>query len=403
MMGLLEKIKSLSEQYSGEVIESRRHLHANPELSYQEHNTARFVAEQLRSFGISVVEGIATTGLLAEVKGRNPEKKSIALRADMDALPISEANDVSYKSKVPGVMHACGHDVHTASLLGTAKILHSVRDQFEGTVRFLFQPGEEKNPGGASYMIRDGALNNPQPSGIIGQHVFPLLPVGKVGFREGMYMASCDEIYLRVIGKGGHAAAPDLAIDPILISSHIIIALQQIISRNASPKQPTVLSFGNIIGKGATNIIPNEVNIAGTFRAMNEEWRASALKKIRKMAESIAEGMGGRCEVEISRGYPYLENNPELTRSIRRAAEAYVGSENVVDIDITLGAEDFSYYSQVIPASFYRLGTSNAAKGITSYVHTPTFNVDEDSLKIGPGLMAWMAVNELGQLEFERS
>ena len=396
MMGLLEKIKSLSEQYSGEVIESRRHLHANPELSYQEHNTARFVAEQLRSFGISVVEGIATTGLLAEVKGRNPEKKTIALRADMDALPISEANDVSYKSKVPGVMHACGHDVHTASLLGTAKILHSVRDQFEGTVRFLFQPGEEKNPGGASYMIRDGALNNPQPSGIIGQHVFPLLPVGKVGFREGMYMASCDEIYLKVIGKGGHAAAPDLAIDPILISSHIIIALQQIISRNASPKQPTVLSFGNIIGKGATNIIPNEVNIAGTFRAMNEEWRASALKKIRKMAESIAEGMGGRCEVEISRGYPYLENNPELTRSIRRAAEAYVGSENVVDIDITLGAEDFSYYSQVIPASFYRLGTSNAAKGITSYVHTPTFNVDEDSLKIGPGLMAWMAVNELG-------
>jgi amidohydrolase len=396
MMGLLEKIKSLSEEYSGEVIESRRHLHANPELSYQEYNTARFVAEQLRSFGISVVEGIATTGLLAEVKGKNPEKKTIALRADMDALPISEANDVPYRSNVPGVMHACGHDVHTASLLGTAKILHSVRDQFEGTVRFLFQPGEEKNPGGASYMIRDGALKNPQPSGIIGQHVFPLLPVGKVGFREGMYMASCDEIYLRVIGKGGHAAAPDLTVDPILISSHIIIALQQVISRNASPKQPTVLSFGNIIGKGATNIIPNEVNIAGTFRAMNEEWRASALKKIRKMAESIAEGMGGRCEVEISQGYPYLENNPELTRSIRRAAEAYVGSENVVDIDITLGAEDFSYYSQVIPASFYRLGTSNPAKGITSYVHTPTFNVDEDSLKLGPGLMAWMAVNQLG-------
>ena len=313
----------------------------------------------------------------------------------MDALPITETNDVPYKSQVPGVMHACGHDVHTASLLGTARILNSVKDEFEGTVRLLFQPGEEKNPGGASYMIRDGALNNPQPSGIIGQHVFPLLPVGKVGFREGMYMASCDEIYLKVIGKGGHAAAPDLAVDPILIASHIIIALQQVISRNASPKQPTVLSFGNIVGKGATNIIPSEVNIAGTFRAMNEEWRASALQKIRKMAESIAEGMGGRCEVEISRGYPYLENNPDLTRRIRAAAEAYVGRENVVDIDITLGAEDFSYYSQVIPASFYRLGTSNPAKGITSYVHTPTFNVDEESLKIGPGLMAWMAIQEL--------
>lgn len=394
-MGLLEDIKSLSEQYSSEVVEARRHLHENPELSYQEYNTSKYIAEKLKSFGITVKDGVATTGLIAEIKGNNPGKKSIALRADMDALPIAETNNVPYKSKVPGVMHACGHDVHTASLLGTARILNSIRDQFDGTVRILFQPGEEKNPGGASYMIRDGALKNPQPSGIIGQHVFPLLPVGKIGFREGMYMASSDEIYLRVIGKGGHAAAPDLAVDPILIASHIIIALQQIISRNANPKQPTVLSFGNIIGKGATNIIPNEVNIAGTFRAMNEEWRAEALIKIRKMAETIAESMGAKCEVEISKGYPYLENNPELTRRIRNAAASYVGSENVVDIDITLGSEDFSYYSHVIPASFYRLGTSNPAKGIKSYVHTPTFDIDEDALKIGPGLMAWMAVREL--------
>lgn len=394
-MSLLEKIKSLSVQYSGEVIEARRHLHANPELSYQEFNTARYVGERLKSFGLSPKEGVAATGLVVEIEGKNPTKKSVALRADMDALPIHETNDVPYKSKVTGVMHACGHDVHTSSLLGTAKILSALRDQFEGTVRLLFQPGEEKNPGGASYMIRDGALKDPQPSGIIGQHVFPLLPVGKIGFREGMYMASCDEIYLRVVGKGGHGGAPDLTVDPIVIASHIIIALQQIISRNASPKQPTVLSFGRIIGEGATNIIPNEVNIAGTFRAMNEEWRGSALKKIKKMAESIAEGMGGMCEVEISHGYPYLENNPDLTRRIRKAAEAYVGAENIVDLDITLGAEDFSYYSQVIPASFYRLGTRNEAKGITSYVHTPTFNIDEDALILGPGLMAWMAVQEL--------
>lgn len=394
-MELLEKIKSLSEQYSGEVVELRRHLHAHPELSYEEYNTVKYVAEQLKSFGITYKEGVATTGLIAEIAGKNPEKKSIALRADMDALPIVESNNVPYKSKVKGVMHACGHDVHTASLLGTAKILNTVKDRFEGTVRLLFQPGEEKNPGGASYMIRDGALKDPEPSGIIGQHVFPLLPVGKIGFREGMYMASCDEIYLTVVGKGGHAAAPDLAIDPILIASHIIIALQQIISRNASPKQPTVLSFGKISGEGATNIIPNEVKIAGTFRAMDEQWRASALDKIKKMAESIAESMGGKCKVDISKGYPYLQNNPELTRRIRKAAEAYVGNENVIDIDITLGAEDFAYYSQVIPASFYRLGTSNPAKGITSYVHTPTFNIDEDALKIGPGLMAWMAIKEL--------
>jgi amidohydrolase len=396
MMDLLNRIKSLSLAYSEQVVEIRRHLHANPELSYQEFNTAKYVAGQLRLFGLEPVEGIATTGLVAEIKGKNPEKKTIALRADMDALPIHEANEVPYKSKNQGIMHACGHDVHTSSLLGTAKILHEIKDQFEGTVRLIFQPGEEKNPGGASYMIRDGVLKNPQPASIIGQHVFPLLPVGKIGFREGMYMASCDEIYLKVIGKGGHGAAPDLAVDPIVIASHIIIALQQIISRNASPKQPTVLTFGKIIGEGATNIIPNEVNIAGTFRAMNEAWRASALEKIKKMAESIAEGMGGRCVVDISHGYPYLENNPELTRKIRQAAQEYVGEENVVDIDITLGAEDFSYYSQVIPASFYRLGTRNGDKGIISYVHTPTFDIDEDALKISCGLMAWMALKELG-------
>ena len=393
-MSLLHKIKSLSSAYSTHTVSIRRHLHAHPELSYQEFQTVKFVADQLTSFGIES-QPLATTGLIADIRGKNPEKKLVALRADMDALPILEEGDAIYKSKNTGVMHACGHDVHTSSLLMTARILNEVKEDFEGTIRLLFQPGEEKNPGGASYMIRDGALENPRPSAILGQHVFPLLPAGKVGFREGMYMASADEIYLKVIGKGGHGAAPDLAVDPIVIASHIIIALQQIISRNANPRQPTVLTFGNIVGLGATNIIPNEVNIAGTFRAMNEVWRESALAKIKKMAESIAEGMGGRCEVDISKGYPYLENNPELTRRIRSAAVEYVGTENVVDIDITLGAEDFAYYSQIVPASFYRLGTNNVAKGINSYVHTPTFDIDEDALIIGPGLMAWMAIQEL--------
>ncbi|HRK55137.1 MAG TPA: M20 family metallopeptidase [Cyclobacteriaceae bacterium] len=394
-MPLLDSIKQLSETYFGDTIAIRRHLHAHPELSYKEFNTAKFVAKKLTEYGLSPIEGIAETGVVALVEGKNPSKKTLALRADMDALPIQETNEVDYKSTVPGVMHACGHDVHTSSLLTASRVLFELKEQFEGTIKLIFQPGEEKNPGGASLMIKEGVLENPNPSHIIGQHVMPLIPVGKIGFREGMYMASCDEIYLTVIGKGGHGATPELTIDPIVIASHIIIALQQIISRNASPKQPTVLTFGNIVGKGATNIIPNEVKIAGTFRAMNEEWRASALSKIRKMAESIAEGMGGRCEVEISHGYPYLENNPALTRRIRAAAAQYVGEENVVDIDITLGAEDFSYYSQQIPASFYRLGTRNEAKGITSYVHTPTFDIDEEALKIAPGLMAWMAVQEL--------
>lgn len=393
-MTLLPKIKSLSEANHQQTIEWRRYLHANPELSYLEYNTSKFVAAQLKSFGIEHQE-MATTGIVGLIKGKNPDKKSVALRADMDALPIQEINEVSYKSTNPGVMHACGHDVHTSSLLGTAKILQEVRDQFEGTIKLIFQPGEEKNPGGASFMIRDGALTNPAPASIIGQHVMPLVPVGKVGFREGMYMASSDEIYLKVIGKGGHGAAPELTIDPILIASHIIIALQQVISRNASPKQPTVLTFGRIIGDGATNIIPNEVNIAGTFRALNETWRKEGLQKIKKMAESIADGMGGKCEVTISHGYPYLENNPSLTRRIRAAAEAYVGKENVVDIDLTLGSEDFAYYSHVVPASFYRLGTRNETKGLINYVHTPNFDIDEDALKIGPGLMAWMAICEL--------
>ncbi len=394
-MNILEKVKSLSKQYHTEVVAWRRHLHAHPELSYQEYNTVKYVSDQLKAIGLQP-KALAETGLIVDIEGRNPASKTVALRADMDALPITEVNEVPYKSLNVGVMHACGHDVHTSSLLGTVKILHTIRNEFEGTIRFLFQPGEEKNPGGASYMIRDGALQNPTPASIIGQHVFPLLPVGKIGFREGMYMASCDEIYLKVIGKGGHGAAPELAIDPIVIASTIIISLQQIISRNASPKQPTVLTFGKIEGGTTTNVIPNEVNIAGTFRAMNEEWREDALTRIKKMAESLAEGMGGKCEVNISRGYPFLKNDPTVTRRIKAAAVEYVGEENVVDLDITLGAEDFAYYSQLVPASFYRLGTRNEHKGITAYVHTPTFDIDEDALKISSGLMAWMAVRELG-------
>src|SRR5882762_10007716 len=392
---LLDEIKKLSLLYGQDNIGARRHLHAYPELSYQEYNTAKFVANKLKDLGLNPMEGIAGTGIVVLIEGRNPGKKSIALRADMDALPIQETNTVPYKSKNPGVMHACGHDVHTASLLGTAKILNEVRNQFEGSVKLIFQPGEEKNPGGASLMIKEGVLDSPKPAAIIGQHVMPLVPVGKVGFREGMYMASSDEIYLTVIGKGGHGAAPELAIDPVVIAAHIIIALQQIISRNANPKQPTVLTFGKISAEGATNIIPSEVKMAGTFRALNEKWREEGLKKIKKMAEGIAESMGGQCVVEISHGYPYLENNPELTKRIRRAAEEYLGKENVVDIELTLGSEDFAYYSHQIPASFYRLGTRNEARGISSYVHTATFDIDETALSIGPGLMAWMAVKEL--------
>lgn len=388
---LKEKIQELAKTYFSEVQATRRHLHTYPELSFQEYKTAQFIAQKLQSYQIPFREGIAGTGLVAYIEGKNPASKLTALRADIDALPILEANDVPYKSKNEGVMHACGHDVHTASLLGAARILNELKEEFEGTIQLIFQPGEEKIPGGASLMIQEGVLN-PKPQAVIGQHVMPLLPVGKVGFREGMYMASADELYVRVIGKGGHGAMPENCIDPVLIASHIIVALQQIVSRNAPPKIPSVLSFGKVIAQGATNIIPNEVYLEGTFRTFDEEWRSQAHQKMIKMAQSIAEGMGGACEFEVRRGYPFLQNNPALTQKAKAAAVAYLGEENVVDLDIWLAAEDFAYYSQIADACFYRLGTRNESKGIVSGVHTPTFDIDEQALEIGVGLMAWLAV-----------
>ena len=397
MSQLIEKIKEIAQKNTLEVIGNRHHLHQNPELSYHEVETQAYVLAQLNSMGIQA-ERIANTGLIAMIEGRNPTKRVIALRADMDALPIFEANNVPYKSKREGVMHACGHDVHTSSLLGTAKILQEIRGEFEGTIKLLFQPAEEKAPGGASMMIQDGALQNPVPAGILGQHVAPNIPVGKIGFREGMYMASADELYLTVKGKGGHGAMPDICVDPILIASHIIVAMQQIISRNKNPRLPSVLTFGKIEGLGATNIIPDEVKIQGTFRAMDEEWRADGLAKMKKLAEGMAEAMGGTCEFEVLKGYPFLQNNPELTRRMKEAAIEYMGKEQVIDLDIWMAAEDFAWYTHHVDACFYRLGTRNEARGIISGVHTPTFDIDEEALEIGPGLMAWLAISELNHV-----
>ena len=392
---LKDRIKSLAQAYKQEVIDLRRHLHSHPELSFKEYQTAAFVAEKLKAIGITEIESKATTGWSALIKGKNPEKKVVALRADMDALPIIEANEVPYKSQNQGVMHACGHDAHTASLLGAAKILHEVRDQFEGTIKLIFQPGEEIIPGGASLMIKDKVLQNPRPNAILGQHVMPMIPAGKVGFRSGLYMASTDELYLTIKGKGGHGAMPETFIDPVLISAHLLVALQQIVSRVANPKIPSVLSFGRVEALGATNIIPNEVKIQGTFRTLDEAWRAKAHEKMRQIAEGIVEGMGGQLDFEIRKGYPFLKNNPELTARSVAAAQTYLGEENVLDLDIWMAAEDFAYFSQEIDGCFYRLGTRNEARGITSGVHTPTFDIEEEALEIGAGLMAWLAVSEL--------
>ena len=392
---LKEKILALASQIHGDVILDRRHLHQNPELSFHEYQTSAFVAAALDKLGIPH-QNMAGTGIVALLIGRKPSEAVIALRADMDALPITEANNVSYISKNSGVMHACGHDVHTSSLLGTAKILSQLKDEFAGTIKFIFQPAEEKLPGGASLMIQDGVLENPKPSAVIGQHVMPLIDCGKVGFRSGKYMASADEIYVTVHGKGGHGAQPHQNIDPVLITSHIIIALQQIVSRFADPKLPTVLSFGKITANGATNVIPNKVELEGTFRTLDEKWRQEAHVKMKKMAEGIAEAMGGSCDFNIMVGYPFLVNEEKLTANVRAYAEEYLGKENVEDLDIWMAAEDFAYYSQVADACFYRLGTRNEERGITSSVHTPTFDVDENSLQISTGLMAYIALKQLG-------
>lgn len=398
MNSILKEIKIIAANISTEVISFRRHLHQNPELSFKEYKTAEFIAQTLLSKNIEIEyikEGIAQTGLVAYVKGKNPGKKMVALRADMDALPIVEQNEIDYKSVNEGIMHACGHDVHSSSLLGTAIILNKLKDQFEGTVKLVFQPGEELIPGGASLMIKAGILKDQSLKSMFGQHVAPQIDSGKVGFRSGIYMASADEIYLTIKGKGGHAAMPDNAIDPVLIMAHIIIALQQVVSRNANPKIPTVLSFGKVTAEGATNIIPSEVKVAGTLRTLNEEWRAEAKKRITKIATGIAESMGGTCDVNILDGYPYLENNPLLTDRAKDYAKEYLGDNNVVDLDIWMASEDFAYYTHHVDSCFYRLGVRNETLGITSGVHTPTFNVDEKALEVGSGLMTWLALKEL--------
>tara|TARA_Y100001980_G_C14556930_1_gene354938 strand:- start:153425 stop:154621 length:1197 start_codon:yes stop_codon:yes gene_type:complete len=397
MSELITRIKSLADQNYDKVLDIRRHLHANPELSFEEYKTADFIEKTLKSLGFDQVERKADTGITFILKGNGESEKVIALRADIDALPILEANDVPYKSTNKGVMHACGHDVHASSLLGAIMILKELQSEFKGNIKVIFQPGEEKLPGGASLLIKEGILENPKPAKILGQHVMPLIESGKVGFKKGMYMASADEIYVTVKGKGGHAAMPENLIDPVVITSHIIVALQQIVSRKASPKIPSVLSFGKVEALGATNVIPNEVKLEGTFRTYDEEWRAEAHKLMTDMAEGIAKAMGGSCEYNVMKGYPHLKNDPEYTQFNIDAARQYMGEDNVVDLDLWLAGEDFAFYSHHVDACFYRLGTRNEAKGITSGVHTPTFDIDEPSLKIGMGLMAWLAIAELNR------
>jgi amidohydrolase len=386
---LENKIKQLAKQYAQEFIGVRQHLHANPELSYKEFETSKYVQDKLSELNIPF--GVkANTGVVGLIQGKHPGKKVIALRADMDALPIQEENVIAYRSRNQGIMHACGHDVHTAILLGAAKILSELRSDWEGSIKLIFQPGEEKNPGGASLLIKEGVLEDPAPEAIFGLHVHPALETGKLSFRPGKVMASADELYFTIKGPGGHAAAPQSTVDIILVASQIVVALQQIISRNNNPFSPSVLSITSIQGGYTTNVIPNEVRLMGTFRALDESWRYKAHDLIRKLATGIAGSMGAEIDINIDVGYPAVQNNEELNALARNRAEQFLGKENVLETEMRMGSEDFGYYTQKIPGCFYRLGVMNREKGITSGVHTPTFNIDESAIEIGMGMMAWL-------------
>jgi amidohydrolase len=389
---LKERIRQLAKQYAPETIDIRRHLHAHPELSYKEFQTSAFVQEKLKGLDIPF-EIKATTGVVGVIRGKNPEKRVIALRADMDALPIKEENAVPYKSQNEGIMHACGHDAHTSILLGASKILQELKSEWEGTVKIIFQPGEEKNPGGASLLIKEGVLHDPQPQAIFGLHVHPGLEIGKFSFRGGPSMASADEIYITVRGKGGHAANPHLTVDTILVASHIVVALQQVISRNKNPFTPSVLSISSFQGGYTTNVIPSEVKLMGTFRAIDETWRFQAHKLIHRICKGIAQAMGAEIDVLVDVGYPVVINDEILYPVARKKAEEFIGKENVQETEVRMGSEDFGYYTQEIPGCFYRIGVMNVAKGITSGVHTPTFNIDESAIEKGMGMMAWLGAS----------
>jgi amidohydrolase len=393
-MNLKETIQNLGDEIFPEILEIRRYIHQHPELSFHEHKTAEYICKLLGKENISFRKGIAGTGILANIEGSG-NGPIVGLRADMDALPIQEENTVAYRSLNEGIMHACGHDVHTACLIGAARILNQLRDRFSGKVKLVFQPAEEKAPGGARLMLKENLFGEEQPDLMIAQHVYPVMYTGRVGFKGGQYMASSDEIYITVRGKGGHAAMPHQITDSVLIASHILVALQQIVSRHAEASTPTVLSIGKVVANGAVNIIPPEVKMEGTFRTMDENWRKEAHRRMINMAQSIADSMGASCEFEIVEGYPVLYNDPGITDKSKEFARTYLGKDRVEDLDVRMTAEDFAFFAQLYPSVMYRLGVRKPDQALPLELHTPQFNIDEEAIRTGTGMLAWLALSHL--------
>ena len=385
-------VKQEVKNITDELISIRRYLHQNPELSFQEIKTSKYISELLNKWGIEHTSNVGGYGIIGILKGKNPDSKVIALRADMDALPIIEENNVKYCSVNDGVMHACGHDVHMTCLLGTIKLLSENRDWFNGSIKFIFQPAEETRPGGALKMIEDGVLENPKPDLIIGQHVFPELESGKVGVRSGPYMASTDELNLTISGRGGHGALPQTFDDTIHTAAELIHKIKEKVNEKAPTDYPTVLSFGKIVADGAYNIIPKEVIIKGTFRTFDENWRKIVHKIIKTIATEISAKHNTNCDVFINSGYPVLENDKQLAILFEKNAIEYLGEQNVEILDMRTTGEDFARFTQLIPGVFYRLGIANKKQGINSRLHSPTFNIDESSIEIGTGIMIWNTI-----------
>ena len=394
-MEIKNTIKQKAQQHFEGVVAIRRHLHQYPELSKQEKETSEYICSILDTIeGVEYQSNVGGYGVYGFIKGKSTSNNTIALRADMDALPIKESTNLPFASSKEGVMHACGHDVHTAILLGAIKILSELRDEFDGQVMFIFQPSEEHYPGGAITMLNDGIFKNVTPKAIFALHTTPEIEAGKIGIKEGKYMASTDEIYIEVRGKGGHGATPDLNIDPIVAASHIVTALQTLVSRNANPTLPTTFSVGTFLAEGRTNIIPSKAYLECIIRTFDDEWRKQAHKLIHRISENTAKAFGATADVFIDHGYPYLYNNPTLTKQTRTLAQEYLGMENVLDIDMRMTAEDFAYFAKKVPACYFRLGTKKANCEITN-LHTSNFDVDEKSMQDAIGLMAYFAIKNL--------
>lgn len=392
---MLETIKKFSSEYYNQIVALRRYLHRNPELSFNEFKTSKRIAEELISIGIPIYQGIGETGIIGIIEGGKPGQ-TIGFRAELDALPINEETEHEFSSVSPNIMHACGHDVHMASLLGVARVLWHIRAELKGKVLLVFQPGEELLPGGALKVIESEVFKSNKPDVMLGLHILPELQAGMVGFRPGIYMASGDEIYLTVKGKGGHAALPHTVIDPVLIASHIIVGLQQIASRKGPSDIPTVLSFGKISSNGANNVIPDEVQIEGTFRTMDEDWRAKAHQEIVRIATGIASSMGGECVVEIRNGYPSLSNNPRLTGFASDRAKEYYGESAVVELPIRMTTDDFAHYSKEIPSVYFRVGSGFPDKGVMN-LHSGKLEINEHVLEHSSGFSAWLIYSILNK------